>query len=220
MAKTMLKEQVAHRWYTRLIATPLLLIALNACRQSHDATRKTDSAHASDSAGLFPTAAQTDTATDTPGSALTPDGWGPLRIGMTRVQVVAALGEDAAPDAVGGPDPDRCDEFRPRRAPRGILVMIESGVLTRITLTRESVIRTTHGIGTGDSSARVEEAYRDLLTSKPHQYIALPARYLTVWTTASPADRARGIRFVVNADDRVALIHAGARSIEYVEGCV
>src|SRR3970040_816280 len=31
---------------------------------------------------------------------LTPDGWGPLRIGMSRAEVVAAAGEDANPDAV------------------------------------------------------------------------------------------------------------------------
>jgi hypothetical protein len=205
-----------------MLAIPLLLTTPNGCRQEQGTTRRDTvaSADRSDSAGPLPAAAQRDTATGAPGSRLTADGWGPLRIGMTRAQVVAALGEDAAPNAVGGPDPGRCDEFRPRRAPRGMLVMIETGVLTRITLTRESNIRTAHGIGTRDSSAKVEEAYRDLLTSTPHQYIAAPARYLTVWTTPSPANRARGIRFVVNADDRVALIHAGARSIEYVEGCV
>ncbi|WP_158332143.1 hypothetical protein [Brevundimonas abyssalis] len=37
---------------------------------------------------------------------------------MTRAEVVAALGEDANPDAVGGPDPESCDQFRPERRPR------------------------------------------------------------------------------------------------------
>src|SRR5690606_14165403 len=32
---------------------------------------------------------------------LTEEGWGPIRIGMTRAEVVAAAGEDANPDAVG-----------------------------------------------------------------------------------------------------------------------
>jgi hypothetical protein len=139
---------------------------------------------------------------------------------MTRAEVVTALGEDAAPDAVGGPDPARCDEFRPVRAPRGTLLMIEHSVLTRITLTRQSDIRTAEGIRTGDSSAKVERAYRGRLTATPHQYVAAPARYLTVWTIAPPSDRARGIRYVIDADDRVAFVHAGGRSIEYVEGCV
>src|SRR5690606_9967730 len=51
---------------------------------------------------------------------ITADGWGPLRIGMTRDEVVAAAGDDANPDAVGGPDPQRCDQFRPARAPAGL----------------------------------------------------------------------------------------------------
>lgn len=48
---------------------------------------------------------------------LTAEGFGPLRIGMTRAQVVEAMGEDSDPEAVGGPDPESCDEFRPARAP-------------------------------------------------------------------------------------------------------
>src|SRR5690606_9883692 len=67
---------------------------------------------------------------------ITPDGWGPLRIGMTRAEVVAAAGEDANPNAVGGPIPEECDEFRPREAPDGVLLMLEQGVLTRISISR------------------------------------------------------------------------------------
>jgi hypothetical protein len=54
---------------------------------------------------------------------------------MTRQEVVAAAGDDVNPAAVGGPDPEQCDQFRPERAPDGILVMIEQGRLTRITVT-------------------------------------------------------------------------------------
>ena len=35
---------------------------------------------------------------------------------------------------VGGAEPETCDQFHPARAPEGLLVMIENGVLTRITL--------------------------------------------------------------------------------------
>ena len=48
---------------------------------------------------------------------LTAEGWDGLRIGMTRAEVVAAAGEDANPEAVGGPEPEMCDEFRPADAP-------------------------------------------------------------------------------------------------------
>ena len=70
-----------------------------------------------------------------------PDGWGLLRIGMTRAEVVAAAGEDANPNAVGGPNPKECDEFRPARTPRGLLVMLEDGILTRISLSEGTVRR-------------------------------------------------------------------------------
>ena len=74
-------------------------------------------------------------------NALTANGWGPLRIGMTRAEVVAALGEDANPDAVGGPEPDVCDQFRPIQAPEDMLLMLENGVLTRISLVRNATLR-------------------------------------------------------------------------------
>jgi hypothetical protein len=100
-----------------------------------------------------------------------------------------------------------------------MMVMIERGLLTRITLARDANIRTDAGIGLGDSSAKVEAAYGGSLTSLAHQYWPAPARYLTVWTSP-PGDSTRGIRYVIDANERVSMIHAGARSIEYVEGCV
>src|SRR5690606_21322165 len=106
---------------------------------------------------------------DTP---LTAHGWGPLRIGMTRAEVVAAAGEDANPDAVGGPDPERCDEFRPNGAPAGLLAMIENGRLSRVSIGSGSEVRTDEGIGIGDPASAVKEAYRGSATSTPHAYLA------------------------------------------------
>src|SRR5690606_470191 len=53
---------------------------------------------------------------------LTADGIGPLTIGMTKDEVVAAVGPTRTPNAVGGPEPEACEEFRPERAPEGVLV--------------------------------------------------------------------------------------------------
>src|SRR5687768_12819211 len=61
-------------------------------------------------------ATDTSESSDSGPLVITPDGWGPLRIGMSRTEVVAAAGEDANPDAVGGPDSSSCDEFRPAGA--------------------------------------------------------------------------------------------------------
>ncbi len=92
---------------------------------------------------------------------------------------------------MGGPDPESCDQFRPLDAPEGVLVMIQEGVLTRITVT-------------------------------PHKYWEAPARYVTVWSRppSESEPEPRGIRYEIDAGDRVVHVHGGGPSIEYVEGCL
>lgn len=158
---------------------------------------------------------------------LTAEGWGPLRIGMTRDEVTAALGEDANPGAVGGPDPGACDMFRPQRAPEGMMVMLEQDRLTRITLSDGSEVETDAGIAVGAPARAISEAYGEGLQSSPHNYVGPPAKYLTHWARGGEAGQAyvqdagaRGIRYEVGEDGRVQLIHAGGPSIQYVEGCL
>lgn len=139
---------------------------------------------------------------------------------MSRAEVVVAAGEDANPNAVGGPNPESCDEFRPRDAPDGILVMIEDGVLTRISVSRNSNIATPAGIRVGDSSSAVLGAYGAGAHVGPHKYWQAPAKYITVWHPASAEDGQRGILYEINPDDEVAHVRAGGPSIEYVEGCL
>lgn len=157
---------------------------------------------------------------------LTAEGFGPLRIGMSRAEVVKALGEDSDPDAVGGPNPQSCDEFRPARAPDGMLVMIEQGRLTGISLVGESKVATDRGVRLGAEAAAVRAAYGERLRAEPHKYVEAPAEYLTAWTKEAPADGqytdapgARGIRYEIGREGKVESIHAGGPSLQYVEGC-
>lgn len=168
------------------------------------------------------TAASSDQTTSVRSRAdhLTPDGWGPLRIGMTRAEVVAAAGEDAGPAAVGGPEREVCDEFRPSRAPAGLLVMVEDGILTRISVSRNPGISTPEGLRVGDASSSVLEAYGSRVDVLPHKYWDAPAKYITVWRSTPSSGERRGIRYEIGPDDRVVRIHAGGPSIEYVEGCL
>jgi hypothetical protein len=171
-------------------------------------------------------------ATDTPEATapadpntLTAEGWGPLRIGMTREEVVAALGPDANPDAVGGPDPEQCDEFRPERAPEGMLVMIEQGMLTRISVGEGSALKTDRGFGVGDTAAAIKAAYGASAAATPHKYAAPPAEYITVWSNRTPSaeyvqdSAARGIVYETGDDGVVDHVFIGGPSIQYVEGC-
>jgi hypothetical protein len=150
---------------------------------------------------------------------LTADGWGTLRIGMSRAEVVAAAGEDANPNAVGGAEPDQCDQFRPRSAPDGLLVMIERGVLTRITMSRNPAVKTPEGFGVGDSAAAIIAAYGSRARVDLHKYSDAPAKYITVWQGSPTQKDRRGIRYEIDTTDKVAHVHAGSQSIEYVEGC-
>jgi hypothetical protein len=151
---------------------------------------------------------------------LTSDGWGDLRIGMTREEVVSAMGEDANPNGVGGPDPEQCDQFRPERAPEGMLVMIEQGRLTRISVRAGADVRTEGGIAPGDSVSQVRSHFGSTVESTPHKYWPAPAEYLTVWTVEPPSPERKGVVYEVNDEGRLVHIHAGGPSIEYVEGCL
>jgi hypothetical protein len=152
-------------------------------------------------------------------SVLSADGWEGLRIGMTRAELVAALGEDANPNAVGGADPAQCDQFRPQRAPDGMLVMVEQGRLTRISLSAPATVETEGGLSVGDSASAVRTHFGSRAVAGLHKYSPAPAGYLTVWTVAPPAPAAKGIVYEIGTDGRVQHIHAGGPSIQYVEGC-
>lgn len=173
-----------------------------------------------------PTAPVAPTTPGAPVSAdtLTPNGFGPLRIGMTLAEVEAALGPDSNPEAVGGPDPESCDIFHPTRAPAGLTVMIEKGVLTSIWLADASPLKTDRGFGVGDTATVIKAAYGPTANVSPHKYASPPAEYITVWSVGGGADyvqdpAARGIAYHVGTSGRAELVAAGGPSIQYVEGC-
>lgn len=154
---------------------------------------------------------------------LTADGIGPLKIGMTRDEVVAAVGDTRTPDAVG--IPGECIEFQPQRAPDGVWVMIEDGKLTRITLGDLSTVKTDKGFGLGDAPDAVKAAYGAEAKATPHKYQDKPAEYITWWKGGPRPepyvqdDAARGIVYEIDGTGKVGAIHAGGPSIQYVEGC-
>jgi len=194
----------------------LVLGACTAAREDAD----TSSAGATSASDTVPGASSSSSRDASP-RTLTAEGWGPLRIGMSRAEVVAAAGPDANPNAVGGPDPESCDQFRPRSAPEGLLVMVERDTLTRISLSRSVAVATDAGFAVGDSASAVERHYDARAEVTPHKYQDAPARYITTWTRGRPpAPSARGIRYEIGGDGGITHIHAGGPSIQYVEGCL
>jgi hypothetical protein len=168
-----------------------------------------------------------ETAAPSPAAAfdvLTADGIGPLKIGMTKDEVVAAAGDTRTPDAVGIPGSE-CIEFQPQRAPDGLWVMIEAGKLTRITVGEISTIKTDKSLGLGDTPSAVMAAYGAEAKASPHKYQDAPAEYITWWKGGPRSEpyvqdvTARGIVYEIDGTGKVGAIHAGGPSIQYVEGC-
>lgn len=158
--------------------------------------------------------------------AITSEGWGALRIGMTRAEVTAAVGETATPGAAGASEPGACDMFHPAKAPEGMYVMLQGDRLTSITLRKNTTLKTDRGFGVGDTAKAIKAAAGSAAQSMPHKYVE-GAEYITVWTKGGPAaatgytenPAARGVRYETDAAGLVTAVHAGGPSIQAVEGC-
>lgn len=152
---------------------------------------------------------------------LTPEGLGPVRIGMSVAEVAAAWGAAPPPD---DPSPEGCNEFHPAAAPEGVIVMIQAGRLTRISLIRTATQKTERGFGVGDTASAIKQAYGGAIVAQPHKYNPAPAEDLIAWSKGGSTEyvtdpTARGVRYEIGTDGRANIIHAGDPSIQLVEGC-
>jgi hypothetical protein len=145
---------------------------------------------------------------------LTAQGWGKLRIGM-RERDAARLFHLRVPKGPG-PNPDSfvCHEDQlPSR--EGLYVMVERGIVTRITIEAPVSLLTDRGLGIGATEDEVKRAYGPALKVQTEPYLAEPAHELDFWT----AHGKRGVRYDTNAGGAVEAIHVGSRAITYIEGC-
>lgn len=143
---------------------------------------------------------------------LTPDGWGPVRIGMSRAQVERSIGAKLEGEPLE--DEQSCIEMAPVGPDTGVWFMFEDFKLSRISVGDPSKVTTPRGIGVGASADQVRRVY-PRIKAEPHYYEDKPSEYLTFWTVPNK----RGVRFETSSKRQVQAIHAGTASIQYVEGC-
>ena len=145
---------------------------------------------------------------------LTPAGWGPVRIGMTRDQVAKALNVELEGEAFD--NEGSCIELFPASEQlKGTYFMFLDGRLSRISVADSDKITTPRGIHVGSTADEVRTAYGEKLQAEPHHYVDLPAEYLTYWLKPAKS----GVRFETDAGRKVQIIHAGNDSIQLIEGC-
>lgn len=145
-------------------------------------------------------------------AVLTADGWGAYRIGMSEA-ALARLGVTIPP--VDEVNTEACRQMRAPDA-ENVLLMTENGRLTRLSVGQGSALKTDRGLSVDAEEAAVRRAYGAAIVATPHKYQDPPAAYLTF----RPGPGPNGVRYEINENRRVGMIHVGGASIEYVEGCL
>ena len=140
---------------------------------------------------------------------LAPDGFGPLKVGMTFTQV-QELAPGLVPTPPGLRASSNCDKLSLPGHP-GVALMFVGDELARIDLFRHG-LRTTREVGPGDPVERVMHSYAEL-ADEPRAYEE-NERTLTLHS----GDNA--IRFETR-DGRIESVYAGRwAQVQYIEGCL
>lgn len=142
------------------------------------------------------------------GNVLALEGLGDLRIGRP-VPASSKWTERGAQAS------DACRTISSPDYP-GVYAIIEQGKVRRITAGQQSAVKLSEILGVGSTEKEVLNSFPGF-RAEPHKYVASPAKYLTAPNAAS-GDSA--LRFEIEADGKVSLIHFGMMPVlGYVEGC-
>jgi hypothetical protein len=143
-------------------------------------------------------------------------GAGPVRVGMTVVQVRRALNDPRA-HRVGTPGDslDTCSYLESSAVPEALGIMFLAGRVARMSVSQAG-FRTASGAGVGDTEDRIKQLYPGRITVGPHPYVS--GHYLT-YRPADPADRGYGMIFETDGK-KVTSFRAGTEeAIALIEGC-
>ncbi len=161
----------------------------------------------------------------TPPPALTVEGFGPVKIGMTLAEAQRVLGVKLNMQFLEEGDPNACATgARADGKNADVIYMIEGGKFVRIDVVTLDAgtgtpsappVRTAKGIGLGSTEAQVKAAYGTAVKVEPHPYLEDGGHYLVV---KSP-DGKTGFIFETDTK-KVIEFRAGLFSaVQYIEGC-
>lgn len=192
----------------RYVLTLLPLALAAACSQQPEAAPEPEASPTAAEAAPPPAASSSASPAPAAAATLALEGLGDLRIG----QAIPAGSRFAERGAQAS---DTCRIVSSPDYP-GVYAIVEGGKVRRITLGERSTVKLAEGIGVGASEAEVRQSFAGFREA-PHEYAEAPAKYLTAPNAAS-GDPA--LRFEIDADRRVSLIHVGTVPVlGYVEGC-
>lgn len=140
-------------------------------------------------------------------------GLGQARIGMTRHELEAALGDRLSKDDATA-DASSCEMVHPLGGDDSLSYLLRDGRLARIDVDNDRTL-TLSGIGLDATEAAVMATYRGRVTVTPHAYAGPEGKYLTLLSR----DGSRGLRFETSGG-KVTRFYAGtADAIQLIEGC-
>lgn len=153
---------------------------------------------------------------------ISPDGFGPVRIGMKLEEASAALGAEILP-AQTTDSPELCDLALPAgNAFPGLSFLTLNNRISNVRIFAPaadegpaSEIKTSGGIGLQSTEADIRAVYGSSVQREYQPYSGGDAFDLYVWFAPD-----RGIRYQLTPAGQVWAIHAGERSIRYWEGCL
>lgn len=141
---------------------------------------------------------------------VTENGIGPIRVGMTVAQAAHAIGGGFAAPKSGT---SGCTYAVLTKAPGGLAVMLQDGIVARVDI-RRGTVPTAAGARIGDSEARVKSLYPGKVVTTPHKYVS-GGHYLTV----TPSDPNHHIVFETDGK-KVTSYRAGrVPEVDQVENC-
>jgi len=140
---------------------------------------------------------------------VTSKGIGELRAGMSLDEAKVVMHDNLVIPA----KISECDYVKTKTGPKGVALMFEKGVLSRVDVT-SGTVQTVKGARIGDSEDKIKSLYPDQVSSKPAKYGS--GHYLIV-TPKTGGD----YRIVFETDgNKVTKFRSGKEpAVEYVEGC-